>query len=74
GFDQKYAQQIFTMFQRLHETNSYAGTGIGLALCKKIVQNYHGAIYAEGKPNEGATFHVILPEKQPRKTLEIPFK
>ncbi|MEO6229218.1 MAG: CheR family methyltransferase [Ferruginibacter sp.] len=66
GFNQKYAQQIFIMFQRLHESTSYAGTGIGLALCKKIVQSYHGEIYAEGEENKGAKFHVILPASQPK--------
>jgi two-component system CheB/CheR fusion protein len=64
GFDQKYAQQIFVMFQRLKKQNDYPGTGIGLALCKKIVQSYNGEIFAEGKENEGASFHVILPAKQ----------
>ncbi|MEO5975557.1 MAG: CheR family methyltransferase [Chryseolinea sp.] len=65
GFEQKYAQQIFTIFQRLHATGGmYAGTGIGLALCKKIVQKHHGEIYAEGKPKAGASFHVILPVQQ----------
>jgi two-component system CheB/CheR fusion protein len=63
GFDQKYASQIFAMFQRLNKQNDYPGTGIGLALCKKIVQSYNGEIFAEGKENEGAIFHVILPSK-----------
>jgi two-component system CheB/CheR fusion protein len=66
GFNQKYAKQIFTMFQRLNEGSKYSGTGIGLALCKKIVQNYCGEIYAEGEENKGARFHVILPVKQPK--------
>ncbi len=66
GFNQKYAQQIFTMFQRLNETTNYPGTGIGLALCKKIVQSYHGEIFADGEENKGAKFHVILPETQPK--------
>lgn len=65
GFDQKYAQRIFIMFQRLHSGKTYPGTGIGLATCKKIVQNYHGEIYAEGVENIGAKFHVILPVVQP---------
>ncbi len=66
GFDQKYAKQIFTMFQRLNISGNYPGTGIGLALCKKIVQNYHGEIFAKGKEGEGAEFHVILPVSQPK--------
>ena len=64
GFDQKYALQIFTMFQKLSNATTYAGTGVGLALCKKIVQGYQGDIFAEGKENEGAAFHVILPFPQ----------
>lgn len=67
GFNQKYALQIFTMFQRLNSAFDYPGTGIGLALCKKIVDDYHGHIYAEGVENSKAIFHVILPEIQPEK-------
>jgi PAS domain S-box-containing protein len=65
GFDAKYAEQIFTIFQRLNTHQSYAGTGIGLALCKKIVLNHHGHISASSEENKGATFHVILPVEQP---------
>ncbi len=61
GFDQKYAGQIFTMFQRLDISGNYPGTGMGLAFCKKIVHNYHGEIYAQSKKNEGTSIHVILP-------------
>jgi signal transduction histidine kinase len=61
GFEQQFAEKIFTIFQRLNEKKAYAGTGIGLALCKKIVENHHGAIRAEGRLNEGASFTVILP-------------
>lgn len=64
GFEQKFAEKIFTIFQRLNEGRLYTGTGIGLALCKKIVENHHGAIRAEGRLNEGATFTVILPADQ----------
>lgn len=67
GFNQKYATQIFTMFQRLNSAFNYPGTGIGLAICKKIVDDYHGHIYAEGVENSKAIFHVILPESQPLK-------
>jgi two-component system, chemotaxis family, CheB/CheR fusion protein len=63
GFDQKYADQIFTIFQRLHSNETYSGTGIGLSLCKKIVENHHGEIFADSKENEGAVFHIILPLK-----------
>ncbi|HLI92471.1 MAG TPA: response regulator [Puia sp.] len=61
GFDQKYAEQIFDMFRRLHPSSEYEGTGIGLALCKKIVEMHRGFISAIGKPGEGAVFIVSLP-------------
>ena len=61
GFEQEYAGQIFTLFKRLHGRSEYEGTGIGLALCKKIAENHGGTIWAEGKPGEGATFRVLLP-------------
>lgn len=65
GFEQQYAKQIFTIFQRLHDKETYIGTGIGLALCKKIIENHHGEIFSNSKENEGAFFHVILPLIQP---------
>lgn len=61
GFGQEVAEKIFGLFQRAHQTSGYSGTGIGLALCKKIVENRGGKIWAEGRPGEGATFHVLLP-------------
>ncbi|MBD2700831.1 PAS domain-containing protein [Spirosoma sp. BT702] len=61
GFDQKYAERIFQVFQRLHNKNQFAGTGIGLAICEKIVSNHGGAISATGEPSKGATFSVYLP-------------
>ncbi|MCW3086204.1 MAG: hypothetical protein JWP12_3570 [Bacteroidetes bacterium] len=61
GFDQQYADQIFTIFQRLNDRQSYSGTGIGLALCKKIVENHGGSISASSKPGQGATFTIYLP-------------
>ena len=63
GFSQQNARQIFDIFQRLHGKSEYEGTGIGLAMCKKIAENHHGTIYAEATPGEGATFHVLLPER-----------
>src|SRR5580698_9932877 len=66
GFDQKYAEQIFDMFRRLHSNVEYEGTGIGLALCKKIVEMHRGFISALGKPGEGAVFIVSMPLQVPR--------
>ena len=62
GFDQKYVENIFILFQRLHHKTEYSGTGIGLAICKKIVENHAGFITAEGRPDKGATFTFFLPE------------
>jgi len=64
GFKQEHAQHIFNIFQRLHIKTEYSGTGIGLALCKKIVQNHEGEILAESNRENGAIFKIILPEKQ----------
>ena len=61
GFDEKYLDRIFQVFQRLHGKNVYAGTGIGLAICEKVVTNHGGAITATSKPGAGATFDVYLP-------------
>jgi len=61
GFDQKYAKQIFTIFKRLNSRDTYDGTGIGLALCKKIIDNHHGLIEAYSKQGEGTEFVVVLP-------------
>lgn len=62
GFEQEYAEKIFILFNRLHNKNEYAGTGIGLAICKKIVENHKGYIFAEGKPNVGSKFTIYLSE------------
>ena len=61
GFDQKYISKIFSLFQRLHVKREDEGTGMGLPLCKKIVEDHGGKIVAEGKENKGATFSVYLP-------------
>lgn len=61
GFDQKYAEQIFTIFQRLHPQTKYEGTGIGLSLVKKVVSNHGGEILVQSKQNEGTIFYIILP-------------
>jgi signal transduction histidine kinase len=64
GFDEKYLDRVFTIFQRLHGRGDYQGTGIGLAICRKIVERHGGAITAQSKPGQGATFVVTLPLTQ----------
>lgn len=66
GFDTRYGERIFQIFQRLHGKGEYGGTGIGLAICKKIVDNHEGRIHASGKPGEGSVFVVDLPLRQRR--------
>lgn len=61
GFSQEHADQIFVIFQRLNDKQRYSGTGIGLAICKKIVENHHGYISASGEPGKGARFDIYLP-------------
>jgi PAS domain S-box-containing protein len=61
GFEPEYANKIFNIFQRLKSTSEKSGSGIGLAICKKIVQNHNGFILGSGKPNEGANFSIYLP-------------
>lgn len=63
GFKQEYADRIFNIFQRLHGKTEFVGTGIGLAMCKKIAQNHYGKIYATGNPGNGATFSILLANK-----------
>ena len=61
GFDEKYAERIFTAFERLHGRSAYEGTGIGLSIARKIVWRHGGDITAHGAPDHGATFTVTLP-------------
>ncbi|WP_299383300.1 CHASE3 domain-containing protein [uncultured Lacinutrix sp.] len=61
GFEEQYAEQIFILFSRLHNKDEYSGTGIGLSICKKIVENHSGYITASGQPGKGAVFTVYLP-------------
>ena len=70
GFDEKYLDRIFTMFQRLHKKGEYEGTGVGLAICRKIVDRHGGNITARSRPGEGTTFVVTMPVTQP-KEVEI---
>jgi signal transduction histidine kinase/ActR/RegA family two-component response regulator len=65
GFDEKYKDKIFTLFQRLHAREAYEGTGIGLTIAKKIVEKHNGAISVESRPGEGTTFELLLPLRQP---------
>ncbi|MES2649771.1 MAG: ATP-binding protein [Bacteroidota bacterium] len=64
GFEQEYAEKVFQIFQRLHGKAEYPGSGIGLSICKKIVDKHNGIIYAESQLGKGTTFFIILPEKQ----------
>lgn len=66
GFDEKYLDCIFNVFQRLHGRGTYEGTGVGLAICRKIVERHGGSITARGTPGQGATFIVTLPVAQPK--------
>lgn len=65
GFEPRYAARIFRVFERLHGREEYQGTGIGLAICRKIAERHEGTILAEGRPGEGATFTVKLPANPP---------
>lgn len=64
GFDAQDAYKIFEIFQRLHSKTAYPGSGIGLSICKKIVENHKGVIFANSSPDHGSTFTIILPENQ----------
>lgn len=64
GIDEKYSKQIFEVFKRLHGRDEYSGSGIGLAICRRIVANHKGAIYIDSTPGKGTAFHIILPERQ----------
>ena len=65
GFDEKYAERIFHVFERLHGQSQYEGTGIGLAVCKRIVERHNGTIRASSSPGNGATFTVTFPFSEP---------
>ncbi|HET7898645.1 MAG TPA: ATP-binding protein, partial [Flavisolibacter sp.] len=61
GFEQEYADKIFNVFTRLHGNSEYSGTGVGLAIVRKVVENHHGYIGVESTPGEGTIFRVLLP-------------
>ncbi|HZQ45424.1 MAG TPA: ATP-binding protein, partial [Verrucomicrobiae bacterium] len=65
-----YLEKIFAVFQRLHGRGEYEGTGVGLAVCRRITDRHGGLITAQSKPGEGSTFIIILPMHQPR--IEAP--
>jgi len=66
GFDEKYLDKIFAVFQRLHGRSEYEGTGVGLAVCRRIVDRHHGSIIARSQPGKGAIFIITLPVTQPK--------
>ncbi|HKR64077.1 MAG TPA: ATP-binding protein [Thermoanaerobaculia bacterium] len=74
GFDEKYAERIFTMFERLHGRGTYEGTGIGLAICRRIAERHGGNVVARSTPGEGSTFIVTLPVSHVGETNGSPRK
>ena len=64
GFDPKYSDEIFMVFKRLHSYHEFEGSGVGLSICKKIVEKHNGSIRANGRPGDGSTFTISLPQKQ----------
>jgi signal transduction histidine kinase len=64
GFEEKYVDRIFNVFQRLHNRDTYEGTGVGLAICRKIVERHHGELTAHSVLGTGSTFMITLPLQQ----------
>lgn len=71
GFEEKYSEKIFAVFQRLHGRTEYEGTGVGLAVCRRITDRHGGTIQAHSKPGEGARFVITFPVRHPKKAQDI---
>jgi signal transduction histidine kinase len=69
GFEQKYADKIFTVFQRLHGRGEFEGSGVGLAVVRRIVERHQGEIWVTSTPGIGTTFHIVVPASQPKSVL-----